>query len=362
MQNAIPAPPLFPADALPTLIGSLPLDNHAEALELIFAHTPALPLWPQLPGRPQERMLRQFTEGFAGLVERDGKTFFDTEAPTFQDELLGFFEAYLAVTEAGEDLLNSRFRITYDYAPGLYQLVEKAAGMESVRAVKGQTTGPFTLLVGLYDQHQRLSYYDETLREMIVKGTALKAAWQTAFLRKTGKPVILFLDEPALAGLGSSSFISIDKGDIAQHLNEVISAVHKSGGLVGIHVCANTDWNMLLSLELDIINFDAHGFFDKFITSRDNVMRFIERGGIIAWGGIPTANPETIAKEDCNSLVEMLEQHMQQLLTPHLTMKDLLRRVLITPSCGTGSLPIGSARKVLELCRCVSNTLRNRYL
>ena len=122
----------FHADALPTLIGSLPLDSHSEALDLIFSYTPALPLWPQLPNRPQERMLTQFIEGFAGIAHRDGKTFFDTQTDSFQEDLLAFFEAYLGVSEGGQDLLTSRFSISHDNAPGLYMLVEKVAGLDSV--------------------------------------------------------------------------------------------------------------------------------------------------------------------------------------------------------------------------------------
>ena len=103
-------------------------------------------------------------EGFPGIAHRDGKTFFDTQTDSFQEDLLAFFEAYLGVSEGGQDLLTSRFSISHDNAPGLYMLVEKVAGLDSVLAVKGQTTGPFTLLVGLYDQNQRLAYYDDCLR------------------------------------------------------------------------------------------------------------------------------------------------------------------------------------------------------
>ncbi len=252
-------------------------------------------------------MLYQFMEGIPGLEQKEDKIFFNTASETFQTELLEFFEEYLAITEAGKDLLSSRFAVSRDRAPGLYLLREKSATIDKV-ALKGQTTGPFTLLVGLSDQQQRLAYYDDSLREMLVKGVAMKAAWQTLFLKQASETVILFLDEPALAGLGSSSFISIDKDDIAAHLNEVIAAIHQAGGLAGIHVCANTDWNMLLGLDLDIISFDAYGFFDRFVTCKKAVLDFLNRGGIIAWGGIPTSNREAIEKESRESLAALWEE------------------------------------------------------
>lgn len=351
----------FSADGLPTLIGSLPLQNHEEALDLIFRYTGEIPLWPQLPSRPQERMLYQFMEGVPGLEQEGDKIFFNTASDAFQNELLSFFEEYLAVTEAGQDLLASRFAVSRDRAPGLYLLQEKSATIDKV-ALKGQTTGPFTLLVGLCDQQQRLAYYDDSLREMLVKAVAMKAAWQTLFLKQAAGTVILFLDEPALAGLGSSSFISIDKEDIAAHLNEVIAAIHRSEGLAGIHVCANTDWNMLLGLDLDIISFDAYGFFDRFVTCKEAVINYLDRGGVIAWGGIPTSNSEAIEKENIESLVALWEDHMHQLESPAYSLRQLLRQTLITPSCGTGSVAPEPATKVLELCSGVAAALRQKYL
>lgn len=351
----------FSADGLPTLIGSLPLQSHEEALELIFRYTGEIPLWPQLPCRPEERMLFQFMEGIPGLEQKGDKIFFNTATEAFQPQLLEFFEEYLAITEGGGDLLSSRFAVSRDRAPGLYLLREKGEALEKA-ALKGQTTGPFTLLVGLADQQQRLAYYDDSLREMLAKGVAMKAAWQTLFLKQASKTVILFLDEPALAGLGSSSFISIDKNDIAAHLNEAIAAIHQAGGLAGIHVCANTDWDMLLGLDLDIISFDAYGFFDRFVSCKVAVNDYLTRGGIIAWGGIPTANREAIDKENTESLVALWEDHMHQLESSGRTVRDLLRQTLITPSCGTGSVAPGPAAKVLELCSGVAKALRQKYL
>jgi len=117
----------FSADGLPTLIGSLPLKSHEEALDLIFRYTGQIPLWPQLPCRPEERMLYQFMEGIPGLEQQEDRIFFNTANDAFQTELLEFFEEYLAITEAGVDLLASRFAVSRDRAPGLYLLREKVS-------------------------------------------------------------------------------------------------------------------------------------------------------------------------------------------------------------------------------------------
>ncbi len=283
----------FHPNGLPTLIGSLPLTDHTEALGLILANTPEIPLWPQLPANPGEDMLRQFSEGLAAIRNDPEHIFFAAEAPTFDEEILHFYEDYLAMEE-NPTATPPRFQISRDLAAGLYLLAEKATGLGNIVALKGQITGPFTMLTGLKDQNKRPAYYNPQLKDMVIKALAAKAGWQTRMLAAAGRPVLTFIDEPALAGLGSSAFISIDLVELATEIAEVSSAIHTGGGLAGVHVCANTDWSLLLppAAGIDIISFDAHGFFDRFISDRGMVLDFLARDGIIAWGIIPTGSKE----------------------------------------------------------------------
>jgi methionine synthase II (cobalamin-independent) len=361
----------FTPSGLPVLIGSLPLSSHREALELICAATPEIPLWPQLPGNPLEQMMPQFAEGIPcireeNLTSPDGRILFDTSGPDFEAQMLAFYEDYMAVQEQPDALAASRFRVSRERAEGLYQFVEYLqAGLGAASrpaAVKGQVTGPFTMLTGIKDSLGRAGYYDDTVREMVVKGIAMKAAWQARFLAASGLPVIVFIDEPALAGLGSSAFISVSNAAVQEMLNEAAEAIHAAGGLAGLHVCANTEWELLLTSKIDILSFDAYSFFDKLAALGGQVHDYLDRGGILAWGGIPTGNAADIDKESADSLTRLWEAQAAQLVRPGRDLPALLRQMLITPSCGTGSLSRARAEKVLELTKDVSAALRARYL
>ena len=352
------------ANGLPTLIGSLPAANHQQAMDWILEATPKIPLWPQLPAIPQERMLNQFIEGLPGIIEAEERTYFDINTDTFAAAQLSFYEDYLKVSENPGELLASRFKTSPERAAGLYLLAEQAQKIGGqLSAVKGQVTGPFTTLTGISDADMKLGYYDPTFRDIVVKGIAMKAAWQVAYLKQAyDVPILLFIDEPALAGLGSSSFIGVSVDDISQDLAEVTKAIHTSGGLAGVHVCANTDWNILLTSDIDILSFDAYSFFDKFITCKSLIHTFLERGSLIAWGIIPTAEPEHIEKETCDSLVSRWEKQAALLSGVDWDTKALLQQTIITPSCGTGSLSPELAKKVLRLTNEVSAELRTKYL
>jgi methionine synthase II (cobalamin-independent) len=270
----------------------------------------------------------------------------------------------MKVLDQPDSVLASRFQVSRERAEGLYQFVEVLEEYTSPVAVKGQITGPFTLLTGIKDSQGRAGYYDDTVREMVIKGIALKAAWQTRFLAQhsRGKQVIVFIDEPALAGLGSSAFISVSTAAIQEMVNEVVEAIHGAGGLAGIHVCANTQWDVLLNSQIDILSFDAYSFFDKLAAFTDQVHSYLDRGSLLAWGGIPTGRDQDIARESVQSLTQLWEDQNKKLLRADQDLAALLRQSLISPSCGTGSLKLALAEKVLHLTKGVSETLRARYL
>jgi methionine synthase II (cobalamin-independent) len=337
----------------------MPVKEHDHAAQLAFKYTPDIPLWVQLPYYAQEGMVAQFVPGLPGVVHKDERIYIDTSAESFDADLLAFFEEYMAVMEGQSSLETSRFALTPKSAPGFFALERQLPNVSSPSmAVKGQVTGPITFCTGLADQDRRAIFYNDTVRDAAVKHLALKAAWQVRRLSQFNLPVIIFIDEPALAGFGSSEFISITKEDIFACLKEVIDAVHNEGGLAGIHVCANTDWSLALDSEVDIVNFDAFGYFDRFVLYPDAIKRFLDRGSILAWGIVPTLKAEEIEAASTESLVKRLHQYFHQLENIGLEKKAILAQSLITPSCGVGSLSFELAIKVMELTCEVSKTLR----
>jgi len=344
---------------LPMLIGSIPLDDHPAASRLIMDYTPAIPLWVQLPVFAQEGMIPQFMPGMPGVVEQGGKTFIDTAAQNFDAELLTFFEDYMALNEAPEQLADSRFALAESTGKGVATLLDTLDGLkETPTAVKGQVTGPITFCMGAKDQDDRAIFYNETLRDAAVKHLALNARWQIRTLSGPGCPVIIFIDEPALAGFGSSEMISVSKDEILACLKEVVDAIHTEGGLAGIHVCANTDWSLVLESGADIVNFDAYAYFDRFILYGAQIKSFIEDGGIIAWGIVPTLKPEEIERETVDNLHTVWKDQFAQVEALGIPSETLFHQSLITPSCGLGSLTPELATRVLTLTRELSEAIR----
>jgi methionine synthase II (cobalamin-independent) len=349
----------FKANGLPLLIGSLPMDNHGAATQLVMDHTPELPLWVQLPRFTEEGMINQFLTGLPGLTILNGKHFLDTQKPGFDEEVLAFFEDYLAMSEPGSNLDGTRFAFTDEAGKGFNEFLRQVdQSIGSFVALKGQVTGPITFGTGVKDEQDKDIFYNDQLRDAAVKKLALNAGWQTKAFAKRGFTPIIFLDEPALAGFGTSAYITISKEDVISCIEEIVQEIHGQGGLAGVHVCANTEWDMLLGSNIDIISFDAFSYFDKFILYPDVIKTYLNKGGILAFGIVPTANAEEIAQQTTQGLVEKFEAQVAQLIALGFDRQTIIEQTFITPSCGTGSLDLEFAKKVLQLTKEVSGAVR----
>ncbi len=322
---------------------------------------PQIPLWPQLPHNRKEGMLQQFLPGMPGVAEKDGKIFIDTEGPDFEAQFLSFFEEYLLVTEGGVGLDDSRFSMSSDEAAGFFIFLETARAQSGqLLGLKGQVSGPITFCTGLVDQDGKALFYNEQLRDAAVKLLALKAKWQARKMAEIKPSPLIFFDEPGLAGLGSSAFITITADEIHQCFSEVFAAVKEEGGLTGVHVCANTEWPIIFDSGVDVVSFDAYSYFDKLILYPDHLRSFFGRGGILASGIVPTTT-DYIETANGEELTRKWLDQAAQLEKLGIAKEVIRAQTLITPSCGTGTISEEMAVKVLALTRDVSALVQERY-
>ena len=293
-------------------------------------------------------MYVQFSERFPGVVLEDERIYVDHTLDL--DPALE--QLYIAYLENNLDYA----AISPEYAAGLPVMLQKLATLETPpRAVKGQVTGPVSWGLMVVDQDRRPVLYDEILADAVAKHLRLKAAWMERELKKVCPQTIIFVDEPYMASFGSA-FVSLQREQVITLLEEVLSGI---SGLKGVHCCANTDWSILLETSIDILNLDAYGYAANLALYPDEVRAFLERGGIIAWGIVPAG--EEVHQETVDSLVERLHEAMNLLVRKGIPFEKLVAAALITPSCGTGSLPEATAERVFALTAEVSRVMREEY-
>jgi methionine synthase II (cobalamin-independent) len=317
-----------------TGIGSLPHTDVEAAVELVLGSFD-IPFWPQLPRLGfRELMIPQYSEGMPGLRVDEARG--DVSVVRDEEEIRRFYEA------SGEGF---RVSISEDYARGLHAFLKRIEG-RSFDLLKGHITGPLTYTLGLQDGDGKPAYFDEELREIALMLLAAKARWQIDVLGKSAEEVIIFIDEPILSALGSTSYVGVSDDEALRLLTQTAGAIREAGGIPGIHCCGRADWPLVLDSGVDILNFDAYEFAQTLGIYPAEVTSFLERGGIIAWGIVPTT--DDIGRETGESIVERFGEAIDG-LSERIPEDLLLRNIMLTPSCGTGSRTVEETLKIFEI-------------
>lgn len=329
---------------LATGVGSVPFLNIKDTCHTILEHFPSMPFWPQFAKRSfLEDMSAQYCEGLPLLdINEKERTLTISPLRNKESELTMFYEHFLS-----QDM--DYFSISRDYAPGFYAILDFISQNPGHTSpyIKGQTVGPVTFVAGILDHEGKPVLHNTELSEAMINGLAIKALWQVQKLSQYGKQTILFLDEPCLSGFGSA-FSSFQRYEVIDILRKVIDYLRgNSDTLIGIHCCGNTDWPMIIETGVDIINFDAFEYMDHFLLYPDDIKKFINNGGTVAWGIVPTSG--FTGKESIEGLSSIINKGFDRIQEWGIDRKVLAQRSILTPACGMGTMDPETAKKGLIL-------------
>ena len=335
---------------LATGVGSLPFVEAQKAVDLVLRCVPEAPFWPQLPKRDaREGMIAQFSENLPGLKIDSGTLRFIPQDKEKELEL--FYEKFI-----DQDL--PYFKISQDYAQGLYAFYQrlKTADLSKVEFIKCQVTGPFTFCAGISDSGGNSILHDKVLMQAMAKGLSMKALWQLELFKEFGKKIIMFFDEPYLAAVGSA-YTPVNRNEVIDVFSELTASLKERDALVGIHCCGNTDWSMLTDANgVDIINFDAFDFQERFLLYPDNIKSFLKKGGIICWGIVPTQRYDNGQAPE--GLAQKIRSGLDILAKKGINRQLLVERLMISPACGLGSLDAQDAGGIFSLLNQTSAFIR----
>jgi methionine synthase II (cobalamin-independent) len=341
---------------LATAIGSLPHVKAEDAVRVVLDSIPDAPIWPQLPANGMnEQMEIQYSEGLPDVVidREKERMYIDTTDETFT--AISAFMEKIAMDDV------DAFAITPAFSKGFYAMEETLKAAGATRPfVKVQTTGPISFGLTIVDENKRAIYYNDIYKDAVIKGLAMKCRWQIRRFKAFGEQVICFIDEPILSAFGSSTYVSVQRDDVVNVLQEMVEAVHSEGGLAGVHCCGNTEWSILMDAGVDIVNFDAFDFGDTIALYPKETKAHLEAGRALAWGVVPTSS-EKIQGQTVESLIAKFDEGVDNLAKAAGLDRDMIiDQAFITPSCGTGSLPVADAEMVFRLLGETSKALRAR--
>jgi len=327
-----------------TGVGSVPFLDVDDTCQRILEAFPDIPFWPQFVKRSfLEEMTVQASQGLPLVaMDHEKNSIYLTCAHDKDRELTSFYEHFIA-----ED--TDYFAVGHEYAAGLYRISELIGRSPQSYGpfIKGQIVGPITFAGSLKDSTGKSALYNGEIMDTIVKGLAIKALWMVKKMSVSDKRPVLFIDEPYLSGFGSA-FTPILREEVIDFLREVVDYVRsRSDALTGIHCCGNTDWSMIIETGVDIVNFDAFDHMDYFLLYRKEIVKFLEDGGTIAWGVVPTTSFR--GEETVSDFKMQLQKGLSRFCEWGIDRSTVGERSLITSACGLGALEPDKAERILEL-------------
>jgi len=334
-----------PPELLATGVGALPHRDPIEACRAVLAVFPRIPYVPTLPNRGfLEAIVFADAEHLPGGVVRDGRLVIDRStdpSEAMEQVLLDYLERNAEPYQVGKA-----------YGSGFHAMMGR--DLSDALLVKCQVTGPVTFGMQVVDETRRPILYDPEYADLLGKLLGLRARWcENAMRERMGaRATLVVLSDPYLASLGSA-VVPVDAGVAASAFEDIAALL--DGGL-GIHCCANTDWGFVLGLAPAVVSVDAWTYAREFLLYADEIARYMERGGVVAWGIVP-ADHAAFAAEKPDAFFSRFEE-IRARATETIDPDLFDRQSLITPTCGIRNANEEEAIEIMAATASLSRRLR----
>jgi hypothetical protein len=300
---------------LTTAMGVMPHTDVDEALNLALSLD--IPFWPQLALYSYyEDMYVQASENFPGII-------LDLEKRTLRFSTEKFYN------ELGETMSNWENDDFFDISEKYSVVYHKFLNFDLSKhvAIRGQLEGPVSFGFYIKDENDRPILFNDEIRPFMFEFMARRINVQLKRLKKKNENAFMFIDEPGLQFLFSalSGYSDVFAKQDIENLFNMIDRPR------GIHLCGNPDWDFLFGFDMDIASIDIHTNQKVIPLYGNSIKNYIERGGIIVWGIVPT-NYEPFVKENLSTLKQLLRKIWDIIIKAGVSEEQLLAQSLLSPA------------------------------
>jgi len=316
-----------------TGIGGLPHRDAVEAARFVLQHM-ELPAIPTLPRRsPAEGSIAQAMVGMQGIT-------------------VGQYGSIAVLPELVDPLAAVVTDLDHDAFVGFRTFLEQAQAANYAGPVKWQFVGPVTFGMALLRAGVPMSEaFEASVRSVRTRVQHLLDAVAAAL--PTSQQLVI-IEEPALAELMQPGFPIAP--DTAIDLVSGALAVVETSAVSGLHVCGLTDIASQLATGPAILSLPVR---PEVAESAGYLVQFMEQGGYVAWGVVPTTGPIlTSAERPWRQLCALWCELVQRGADPTL----LRQQAIITPECGLASHSPAVAERVHGVAAEVGRRVRDQAL
>lgn len=322
-----------------TGIGSLPHTQLEMAMQM--AMQVDVPYLPQLPiANPGEFMIPAALERLPGLnVDGEGGLTVDADRwassrASFRDEVEG------ALASGDLRAFEPSPASCRAWNPFLFEVEHRRLALAKV-----QLAGPATVRWYAKTSSGEVAADVLELDQQIYRLLLARCLAMVKALRRAGATPLIYLDEPGMYAL--------DRRDpkhllVLQELRLMVVALQNEGALVGMHCCSDTDWAALLELGINLISADVRLSLDALLDSGEALSRFVDGGGVLSLGIIPT---DLSASYRADEMVDAVETSLRATFKDDRVYREVASRSLLTPACGLAMRHVADAERTFEELR-----------
>ena len=335
-------------NCMTTAMGILPHNDVESAMRLAMGVD--IPFWPQLPHVSlYEDMYVQVTDNFPGIrvEETERRILFDTAL--FYEEL----------PEYVENLENDDYFSIKGRYSAVYRRFLGEPGLRDFPVIRGQSIGPISFGLKIADENKKPIIYNDEVRGFLYEFMARKNNVQYRELNRVNPNSFVWVDEPGLSFI-FGSFTGYTAETAARDYRDFLRMLE---GPKGVHLCGNPDWSFLLEkIDLDILSVDIHSNGEIFVKYVEQIKAFIDKGGIISWGIVPTLTEE-FTQESANTLFEIIVRLWSYLDSHGIPAEKIAHQAWLAPArcClvnTDGAKTVDNAYKILDQ---VAEMLKAKY-
>jgi hypothetical protein len=312
-----------------TGIGGLPHRDADEAVAFVLQHM-ELPAIPSLPRRsPAESWIAQAMVGMQGIT-------------------IGQYGSISVDAQKVDPLAPIVTDFQHDAFTGFRTFLEAAKGRTGW--VKWQFVGPVTFGHALMRAGVPMSEaFEAAVRCVRDRVEHMLGAVEAAM---PGCKQLVFIEESDFAELMQPGFPIAP--DTAIDLVSGALAAIETTAVAGLHVCGMADIPSLLATGPAVLSLPVR---PEVADSAGYLVRFMERGGYIAWGVVPTNGPiTTSAERPWRQLSKLWCELVERGADPAL----LRQQAIITPECGLSSHTPAVAERVHRIAAEVAARVRDQ--
>lgn len=285
------------------------------------------------------------TSGFPGLTIDAERAHVQSERAEPELQRLGL--AYLRSERAAGAL-------PAEYAAAFNDALRQS---ERPHCLRAELLGPVSLALLVVDELERPLAYHPALREALLQHLVLRATWLHDQIALTAGSALLCFDEPFLDAL-NIAFSPLNWDDGIDLLARALSQIP---GPCAVAVAGKPPWDLLVTLPVDVIFFDAYSASATLIQHAAAVRSHLDHGGTLGWGLVP-ADPNALAQERAETLAQRFVRSVEYLADASgLSPVQISRAALISTSARLGHLAPEQATHAAALCAEVVPLLQAHY-